>query len=372
MNRRVVAASALALTLAVTGCGKSDKSDSTGTGGEGGTGPIKAAWIYVGPANDGGWSQAHDDGRKAVEQTMGDQVQTTYKELVDEQNGIKTAIDNLVKDGNKIIFATSFGYGPAIKEAAAKYKDVRFEWATGDKAGDNFSIYFGAGEESLYLTGIAAGKATKSNKIGFVASFDIPEVVRHVNAFALGVQSVNPAATVKVLKTNSWTDATKARDLATTLINEGADVIASGVDGPSPGDAALAGGAKWIGYDSDQSTNYPSIWLTAAVYHWGPYYTKQVKAAKDGSWKSGEYYGNIKDGMTDIAPFGSSVDDATRKMIEEKKSAIVSGSLNIFAGPIMDQDGTERVASGSSLSFADQMSISWYVKGVDAEKPASL
>ncbi len=366
MKPRAIAASALVATLALSGCGKAEtKTDSTGSNT---TGPLKAAWIYVGPANDGGWSQAHDEGRKAVEKALGDKVKTTFKEIVNEEQGIATTIDDLVKDGNKIIFATSFGYGKAMKEASEKYKDVKFEWATGDSPAANMSIYFGAGEESLYLTGIAAGKATKSNKIGFVAPFDIPEVVRHINAFTLGVQSVNPQATVKVLKTLSWTDAAKARQHAESLIGEGADVIASGVDGPSPGDAAKEKGAKWVGYDADQSQNYPNVWLTAAVYHWGPYYTKQVQSVIDGNWKSGAYYGNIKDGLTDIAPFGSSVDADTQKLIQEKRSEIVDGKLKVFAGPIMDQDGMEKVAAGSELPFADQMGITWWVKGVDAPK----
>ncbi len=331
---------------------------------------VKAAWIYVGPTNDGGWTTAHDNGRKAVETALGTTVVTTFKENVPEGPEVAQVIDDLVKDGNKIIFATSFGFGDAMIAAAKKYPDVKFEHATGlpnDVA--NFATYFGAGEESLYLSGMAAGKATKKNVIGFVAPFPIPEVVRHINAYALGAQSVNPAAVVKVVWINSWFDPPKERQAAESLIAGGADVIASGGDSPAPGDAAKAANVAWTGYDSDQSANYPEVWLTAAIYDWGPYYTKQVQGVIDGSWAKGDYYGNIKDGFTGLAPFGKLVDAETQAAIEAKKAEIVAGTFNVFAGPIVDQSGAERVASGASLPFGDQMSMQWFVKGVDGELP---
>ena len=331
---------------------------------------VKAAWIYVGPTNDGGWTTAHDNGRKAVEAALAGKVVTTFKENVPEGPEVATVIDDLVKDGNKIIFATSFGFGDAMIAAAKKYPDVKFEHATGlpnDVA--NFSSYFGAGEESLYLSGMAAGKATKKNVIGFVAPFPIPEVVRHINAYMLGAQSVNPAATMKVVWVNSWFDPPKERLAAESLISGGADVIASGGDSPAPGDAAKAAGVAWTGYDSDQSANYADVWLTAAVYDWGPYYTKAVQGVIDGSWKKGDYYGNIADGFTGLAPYGSRVDAETQAAIEAKKAEIVGGTFNIFAGPISDQAGVEKVAAGATLGFGEQMSIQWFVKGVEGELP---
>ena len=331
---------------------------------------VKAAWIYVGPTNDGGWTTAHDNGRKAVETALAGKVVTTFKENVPEGPEVATVIDDLVKDGNKIIFATSFGFGDAMIAAAKKYPDVKFEHATGlpnDVA--NFSSYFGAGEESLYLSGMAAGKATKKNVIGFVAPFPIPEVVRHINAYMLGAQSVNPAATMKVVWVNSWFDPPKERLAAESLISGGADVIASGGDSPAPGDAAKAAGVAWTGYDSDQSANYADVWLTAAVYDWGPYYTKAVQGVIDGSWKKGDYYGNIADGFTGLAPFGTRVDAETQAAIEAKKAEIVAGTFNIFVGPIADQAGVEKVAAGATLGFGEQMSIQWFVKGVEGELP---
>ena len=331
---------------------------------------VKAAWIYVGPTNDGGWTTAHDNGRKAVEAALAGKVVTTFKENVPEGPEVATVIDDLVKDGNKIIFATSFGFGDAMIAAAKKYPDVKFEHATGlPNELPNFSSYFGAGEESLYLSGMAAGKATKKNVIGFVAPFPIPEVVRHINAYTLGAQSVNPAATVKVVWVNSWFDPPKERLAAESLIAGGADVIASGGDSPAPGDAAKAAKVAWTGYDSDQSANYADVWLTAAVYDWGKYYTKEVQGVVDGSWKIGDYYGNIADGFTNLAPYGSLVAADTQAAIEAKKAEIVAGKFNIFVGPISDQAGVEKVAAGATLPFGDQMSIQWFVKGVVGELP---
>jgi basic membrane protein A and related proteins len=331
---------------------------------------VKAAWIYVGPTNDGGWTTAHDNGRKAVEAALAGKVVTTFKENVPEGPEVATVIDDLVKDGNKIIFATSFGFGDAMIAAAKKYPDVKFEHATGlPNELPNFSSYFGAGEESLYLSGMAAGKATKKNVIGFVAPFPIPEVVRHINAYTLGAQSVNPAATVKVVWVNSWFDPPKERLAAESLIAGGADVIASGGDSPAPGDAAKAAKVAWTGYDSDQSANYADVWLTAAVYDWGKYYTKEVQGVIDGSWQKGDYYGNIADGFTTIAPFGSLVSAETKAAIEAKKAEITEGAFNIFVGPIVDQAGAEKVAAGATLPFGEQMSIQWFVKGVDGELP---
>ena len=374
MKRKALVAALLAGSLLASACGKSDDSSDSSSDSGSSDGAVKAAWIYVGPTNDGGWTTAHDEGRKAVEKALGDKVETTYKENVPEGPEVAQTIDDLVKDGNKIIFATSFGFGDAMKDAAEKYPDVHFEWATGDAATDNMGIYFGAGEESLYLSGMAAGAATESGTIGFVAPFPIPEVIRHINAYALGVQAVKPDAVVKVVWVNSWFDPTKEKQAAESLIAGGADVIANGGDSPAPGEAAKAAKAAkvaWTGYDSDQSENFPDEWLTAAVYDWGPYYTKQVQAAIDGTWKAGSYYGDLADGFTNIAPFGKRVTDETRTAIEAKKSEIIEGSFNEFQGPIVDQSGAERVKAGEIMDFGEQMSIMWFVKGVEGEIPAS-
>ena len=371
MKRSALVASLLAGAMLVGACGKAEDSTSTAKDSSANSNEaVKAAWLYVGPTNDGGWTTAHDNGRKAVEAEFGDKVETTFKENVPEGPEAAAVIEDLIKDGNKIIFGTSFGFGDAMEAASKKHPDVHFEHATGIKPLENMGIYFGAGEQALYLSGMAAGAATKTNTIGFVAPFPIPEVVRHINAYTLGAQSVNPAAQVKVVWVNNWFDPTKERQFAESLIADGADVIASGGDSPAPGEAAKAAGVAWTGYDSDQSEAFPDEWLTAAVYDWGPYYIKQVKATIDGTWKPGEYYGNIADKFVDIAPYGKRVTDDVRAKIDAKRAEIVAGTFDIFAGPIVDQAGTEKVAAGSAMDFGEQMSIQWFVKGVIGEIPA--
>ncbi|HEY6029056.1 MAG TPA: BMP family ABC transporter substrate-binding protein [Gaiellaceae bacterium] len=325
---------------------------------------FKAAFIYVGPHNDGGWSQAHDQGRLYVQKQLGSKVATTFKENVPEGPQVSQVIDSLVRDGNKIIFATSFGFQPAMVAAAKKYPDVKFEMATGTAQSKNMAEYFGAGEDAIYLSGIAAGAATKSGIVGYVVPFAIPEVIRHANAFALGVQAAHPGAKVKLVWTNSWFDPAKEKKAAESLKAAGADVIGQNVDSPAAGQYANSVGLPWVGYDSNAMKFAPKVWLTAAVYDWGPYYLKRVKAAMDGTWKTGFYYGSIKDGMIKLAPYGPKVSAKTKSMIAAKKQAIVNGSFYEFAGPLYDQTGKLRVPKGKKLNVKDLYAMNWLVKGV--------
>jgi basic membrane protein A and related proteins len=328
--------------------------------------PIKAAWIYVGPHNDGGWSQAHDQGRLYVQKQMGSAVQTTFKENVPEGPQTCQVIDSLVRAGNKIIFGTSFGFQTCMAQAAKKYPDVYFEQATGTKTDKNLAEYFGAGEDAIYLSGMAAGAASKKNVIGYVVPFAIPEVIRHANAFALGAQAVNPKAKVKIIWTNSWFAPDKEKKAAENLAGAGgADVLGQNVDSPATGQFAESQGLKWVGYDSNAQKFAKNAWLTAAVYNWGPYYLKRVKAAADGSWKSGFYYGSLKDGLVNIAPFGPSVTAKTKQAIAAKKAALISGKFYEFRGPLKDQSGTVRVPAGKSLKvLPDLYAMNWFVQGI--------
>ena len=335
---------------------------SAGSGAK--TAPIKAAWIYVGPHNDGGWSQAHDNGRLYVQKQLGSKVLTTYKELVPEGPQVAQVIESLIRDGNKIIFATSFGYQGAMAAAAKKHSDVKFEMATGTTVLPNMAEYFGAGEDSIYLSGMAAGAATKNGVIGYVVPFPIPEVIRHANAFALGAQATHPGAKVRLVWTHSWFDLKKKRQAAESLASAGADVIGQNVDSRSAGSYANSKGIPWVGYDSDASKFAPKVWLTAAVYDWGPYYLRKTKGAMDGTWKTGFYYGNIKDGFTDIAPFGKLVSQKTRAAIKAKRSQLVKGTFYEFTGPLYDQAGKLRVPAGKKLTVKDLYAMSWLVKGV--------
>jgi basic membrane protein A len=361
LQKRKLALAAFALALvtaaAVLAVG-------TGAGSAKSSAAFKAAWIYVGPHNDGGWSQAHDQGRIYVQNHLGSKVQTSYKENVPEGPQVAQVIDQLIADGNKIIFATSFGYQNAMVAAAKKNPDVKFEMATGYLSSKNMADYYGAGEDAIYLSGIAAGAASKTGTVGYVVPVAIPEVIRHTKAFALGVQKAHPGAKVKIIWTNSWFAPDKEKKAAENLHSAGADVIGQNVDSPAAGQYAQSAGVPWVGYDSNAQKFAPKSWLTAAVYNWGPYYAKRVTAAMNGTWKTGSYYGSIKDGFTLLAPYGKGVSAATKALIAKQRALIVSGKWNEFSGPIYDQSGKLRIKPGHRASIADLMSMNYLVKGV--------
>lgn len=345
----VLAATALALAAAV-----SAKPEQA---------PLKAAWIYVGPHNDGGWSQAHDNGRLAVQKALGSKVKTTYKELVPEGPQTSQVIESLIRDGNKIIFATSFGYQGAMVAAAKKHPDVYFEMATGTATSKNLAEYFGASEDAIYLSGMAAGAATKNGTIGYIVPFPIPEVIRHANAFALGAQAMRPNAKVKLVWTKSWFDPKKERQAAESLVAAGSDVIGQNVDSPSAGQFAQTKKIPWVGYNSDARKFAPTSWLTAALYDWSVYYVPRVKAALNGTWKTGFYYGNMKDGLIGLAPFGPKVTAKTKAAINAKRKTLINGSFYEFTGPLYDQAGKLRVPKGKKLTVKELYAMNWLVKG---------
>ncbi|MDX6620178.1 MAG: basic rane protein [Gaiellales bacterium] len=359
MSRRM---GVLALTMAVAAA---LSALTAATAGARQSAAFKAAWIYVGPAADHGWSQAHNDGRLYVQKMLGSKVQTTYKENVPEGPQTSQVIDSLVRDGNKIIFATSFGYQPAMVAAAKKYPNVIFEQATGYILSKNLGQYYGAGEDAIYLSGMAAGAASKNGVVGYVVPFALPEMIRHANAFALGAQATHPGAKVKLVWTKSWLAADKEKKAAESLhTSGGADVLGQNVDSPATGQYAESVGIPWVGYDSDAQSFAPKSWLTAAVYHWGYFYLKQVKAAMAGTWKSSSYWGGWKDKFIDLAPFGAGVSAKTKAAIGAKKAAMLKGSFYEFQGPIYDQSGKLRVPKGQKLSLKDILGMNWLVKGV--------
>jgi basic membrane protein A len=361
MRRSKLAPAALLVTLAAVVAALV----AAGTGSAKQQAGFKAAWIYVGPHNDAGWSQAHDEGRQHVEKMLGSKVETTYKENVPEGPQTSTVIEQLIRDGNKIIFATSFGFQPAMAAAAKKHPDVKFEMATGTTVLPNMAEYFGAGEDSIYLSGMAAGAASKKGVIGYVVPFAIPEVIRHANAFALGAQAVNPKAKVRLVWTNSWFDPAKEKKAAQSLHAAGADVIGQNVDSPAAGQYAESVKVPWVGYDSDAKKFAPKSWLTAAIYDWGPYYAKRVKAAMNGTWKTGFYYGSLKDGMIGLAPFGPSVSKKTKAAIAAKMKALKAGTFYEFEGPLYDQSGKLRVKKGVRLTVTQLYAMDWLVKGIE-------
>jgi basic membrane lipoprotein Med (substrate-binding protein (PBP1-ABC) superfamily) len=347
----VLALATAALVLTAAGAAKPEQE------------PFKAAWIYVGPHNDGGWSQAHDAGRLKVQKALGSRIRTTYKENVPEGPQVAQVIESLIRDGNKMIFATSFGFQTAMVAAAKKHPDVYFEMATGTTVLKNMAEYFGASEEAIYLSGMAAGAATKRGTIGYVVPFAIPEVIRHANAFVLGAQAMRPNAKVRLVWTNSWFDPKKERQAAESLVAAGSDVIGQNVDSPSAGQYAESKKIPWVGYNSDSRKFAPTSWLTAALYDWGVYYVPRVRAAMNGTWKTGFYYGSMKDGFIKLAPFGKRVTAKTRAAINARKAAIIKGTFNEFAGPLYDQSGKLRVPKGKALTLKQQLAMDWLVRG---------
>lgn len=329
--------------------------------------PFKVAWIYVGPHNDGGWSQAHEAGRQYVQKMLGSKVQTTYKENIAVGSQFDQTVASLVAQGYKMIFATSYGY--VSKAFAAKYPSVLFEQATGTDIGPNLSEYFGAAEDTVFLSGMAAGAASKTGKIGFVVAYPIPEVIRHTNAFTLGAQLTHPGATVRIVWTNSWYNPAAEKKAAESLVAAGVDVLGQNVDSPATGQYAESQGIPWVGYDSDSSSFAPKSWLTASVYNWGPYYLKRVEAAMKGTWKPGFYYGSIKDGFTQLAAYGPGVSAKTKEMIAHYQQMIEGGGYYEFSGPLYDQQGKQRLSKGQKMQVLQGgtnslYGMNWLVKGV--------
>src|SRR5438477_6915315 len=293
---------------------------------------FKVAWIYVGPHDDHGWSQAHDKGRLYVQHALGNKVKTTYKQNIAVGAQLQQTVASLVNQGYKMIIGTSYGYFD--KSLASKYPTVLFAQATGTDVAKNLSEYFGAAEDTVFLSGMAAGAASKTGDIGYVVAYPIPEVIRHANAFALGAQLMHPGAKVHLVWTNSWFDPAKEKKAAQSLHAAGADVLGQNVDSPATGQFAESAAIPWVGYDSNAEKFAPKSWVTAAVYNWGAYYLKRVKEAMAGTWKSGFYYGTIKDGFTGLAPYGPDVSAATKAKIAAKMKAIEDGSFYESTGPL--------------------------------------
>ena len=329
--------------------------------------PLKVGFVYIGSANDGGWTQAHDEGRKYMEAQLGDKIKTIYKESVPEASDCEKVITDMIDQGCKVIFTTSFGYMDFTEKVAAAHPDVKFYHCSGYKSSANFVNYFGAMEEPRYLSGIVAGMKTKSNKIGFVAAQEFPEVIRGIDAFALGVQSVNPKAVVKVKFTHTWYDPAKEKEAAKALLDEGCDVLAQHQDSTATQLAAEERGAFAIGYDLNTPTVTPKAYLTAPVWDWGTYYTAQVKSVLDGTWKAENYYGTLKDGMVKLAPLTALAPEGAQAKVDAAKAAIIDGSLQIFKGPITDNTGKVVVAEGAVMTHDELMSMTWLAKGVEGK-----
>ena len=331
---------------------------------------LKAAWVYIGPVGDFGWTYQHDQGRKAVEKEFGDKVETTYVENVPEGPDAERVIEQLARAGNKIIFTTSFGYMEPTLKVAKRHPKVYFEHATGFKQAPNVATYNSKFHEGRYILGQIAAKTSRTGTIGYIASFPIPEVISGINSLMLGAQSVNPDIKVKIVWVNSWFDPAKEADAAKALIDQGADVISQHTDSPAAMQAAEQRGVKAFGQASDMINFGPKAQLTSIVDNWAPYYVERVKAAMDGSWTSTDTWSGMKDGEVVMAPYTNMPDDV-KKLAEETEAKIKSGELNPFQGPIYNQAGDLVVKEGEALPDKDILSMNWYVKGIADKVPGA-
>jgi len=333
---------------------------------------LKVAFIYIGQAGDLGWTYEHDRGRKMLEEELGDQIETiVVPDVPDwEPATSEKAIRDVVQQGAKVVFATSFGYMDPMATVAPDYPDVYFEHCSGYKTADNLATYFGRIYQPRYLSGLVAGEMTEDNFIGYVAAHPIPEVIRGINAFTLGVRKANPDATVHVVWTNTWYDPVKEREAAEALLDEGADVMAQHQDTTEPQKAAQERGLVSIGYDSDMAQFVGDTVLTSPVWNWGPYYIARVKAVLDGTWKTHEYWGGLADGAVELAAFSPQVPDDVKALVKEEEQKILSGDWDVFCGPINDQDGNVKVAEGECMSDGDMLGMNWFVEGVVGTIPA--
>jgi basic membrane protein A len=331
--------------------------------------PLNIAFAYVGPVGDGGWTFAHDNARKALEKEFGDKIKTTFVESVPEGADAERVFRDLVGQGNKLIFGTTFGYMEPMLKVAADTKDVKFEHATGYKTAENMRTYDSRTYEGAYMAGVIAGAMTKSNTLGVVGSVPIPEVLRNINSFTLGAQSVNPKITTKVVWVNEWFSPPKETEAATALINGGADVLFQNTDSPAVLKTAQEKGKRAFGWDSDMTAYGPKAHLASATINWAPYYVKATQEALDGKWATGTSWWGVKEGAIDLVSIAEDVPAETKAKVEAVKKGLKDGSFVIWKGPILGQDGKEVVAKDAVADDKFLSGVNFYVKGVEGKVP---
>ncbi len=358
MNRRtLLTTAALALSLGAPAFAESHE-------------PVTAGFIYVGPIGDGGWTYEHDKGRLAVEAEYGDKVKTIYQESVPEGADAERAITQMALSGADIIFTTSFGYMDPTIAVAEKFPDVKFEHATGYKRADNVSIYSARFYEGRAIQGHIAGKMTKSNKIGYIASFPIPEVIRGINSAYLHAKKVNPDVEFSIVWAYTWFDPAKEADAARALIENGADVILQHTDSTAPQAAAQeAGNVITFGQASDMGEYAPLPRVSSIIDDWAPYYIQQVGKVMDGTWESTDTWDGIGPGMVGIGEISDAVPADVKEEALAMKDAIAAGEYHPFTGPINKQDGSVWLADGETAADGDLLGMDFYVEGLTGEIP---
>jgi basic membrane protein A len=333
--------------------------------------PLKIGFIYGAAVTEAGWVRQHDDGRKALQAALGDKVRTSVVDNVPEGPDAERVLRDLVQQGHKLIFAPSFGYMEPTLKVAKEFPDVKFESITGYKTAPNVAVANARYYEGRYLAGIAAARMSKTHTIGYVAAFPIPEVLQGINAFALGMRSVDPKAQVKLVWINAWFDPPRERDAAMTLFNQGADVIAFHAGTDAVMRAAQDRGKLAIGYHSDMRKAGPDAQILAITHHWGDYYTQRARAVLDGSWKSGAVWGGVAQGMVRAGDFGPKVPKAVQDEVLARQQDIAAGRLHPFQAKVAvkTNEGREAIAAGKTLSDEQINGMNWLVEGVQGKVP---
>lgn len=329
--------------------------------------PLKVGFVYVAPVTEAGWVHQHDEGRKAVDAAFGAKVETRYVENVPEGPESERVIRDLAQQGHKLIFTPSFGYMDATLKVAADFPQVRFESITGYKTAANVATANARYYEGRYLSGVLAGRMTRTGVAGYVAGFPIPEVLQGINAFTLGMRSVNPKAQVKVVWLNAWFDPPRERDAAMTLFNQQVDVIAFNTASTAVMAAAQERGKMAVAYHSDMRKTAPDAQIAAVTHHWDDYYKRRTQAVLDGTWKTGDFWGGVKEGMVRIGAFGPQVPQAVQREVLARQQDIASGKLRPFAGPISDNEGKPVLGAGQQMTDPQILGMNFLVSGVQGK-----
>lgn len=330
---------------------------------------LKVGFVYVGPVGDLGWSYEHDQGRLAVVDALGDSVETTFVESVPEGADAERVMTQMALSGHKLIFTTSFGYMDPTLNVAKKFPDVKFEHATGYKRADNVSTYSARFYEGRAVIGHIAGHMTKSNTIGYIASFPIPEVVRGINAAYLAARAVNPDVKMKIIWVYTWFDPGKEADAANALIEQGADIIMQHTDSPAAMTIAEEKGIFAFGQASDMLQFGPNARLSSIIDNWGPYYVARTKAVMDGTWSSTDTWDGIAPGMVEIGEFSDKIPAEVQASASALKEAIASATIHPFTGPLNKQDGSAWLAAGETADDGTLAGMGFYVEGIESELP---
>lgn len=360
-------AAMLLMSVVLTGCGGSEPAETPATDEAAVTEEavdeaLTVGFVYVGPVGDGGWTYAHNEGRLFIEEELG--VNTLFKESVPEGPEVEKVMRDMIDQGATVIFATSFGYMDYVEKISKEFPEVKFLHCSGYKSTDNMNNYFGRMYEPRFLSGVVAGMKTETNKVGYVAAFEIPEVIRGINAFALGVQAINPDAVVDVRWTHTWYDPAKEKEAAKALLDAGADVIAQHQDTAGPQQAAEEKGASAIGYNTISEDKAPKAYMTAPIWNWGVYYKAQVEMVMNNEWAPENFWGGMTDGIVMLAPITENGPEGASEKVEEFAAQIMDGSFHVFGGVIELQDGTTVGEEGKVLSDGDLLGMNYFVKNV--------